>query len=373
MKTLLSIDGGGVRGMIPATILEFLEEKLQELDGPDVRIADYFDIIAGTSTGGLVTAMLTAPNEKNHPIFTAKDITRFYLEKCPYIFPPPKKGIWGWLRTQYRVLMGPKYSGDFLHSIIKKLCRDIRLNETLTDIVIPAYDINLQQPIIFSSLEARKDKSKDAFLSDVCIGTSAAPMYLPSHCFTTQDSQGKPRSFHLIDGGVAANDPTSLAINHLMNEGLTCKTNPPQNEWSKCLVLSLGTGQKIAGYKATDTAKWGLFGWLNKNGKAPLIDILMQSSTDMVDIHKSFLLKAFNMHTYLRIQEPELGDDRSSFDLSTEENLNGLKMIGTALLDKPVSTLNIETGDYEELRGENTETNREALTRFAKLLSDERK
>ncbi|XP_037419641.1 patatin-like protein 3 [Triticum dicoccoides] len=56
--TVLSIDGGGVRGIIPGTILAFLEEKLQELDGPDVRIADYFDVIAGTSTGGLVTAML---------------------------------------------------------------------------------------------------------------------------------------------------------------------------------------------------------------------------------------------------------------------------------------------------------------------------
>jgi hypothetical protein len=86
--TVLTIDGGGVRGIIPGTILAFLEEKLQELDErPDARIADYFDVIAGTSTGGLVTAMLTAPNKEGRPLFAAKEINDFYLEHCPKIFP----------------------------------------------------------------------------------------------------------------------------------------------------------------------------------------------------------------------------------------------------------------------------------------------
>ncbi|PKI46097.1 hypothetical protein CRG98_033492 [Punica granatum] len=87
--TILSIDGGGVRGIIPATILSFLESQLQELDGEDVRLADYFDVVAGTSTGGLLTAMLTAPdkNNDNRPLFAAKDVRSFYLEHCPKIFP----------------------------------------------------------------------------------------------------------------------------------------------------------------------------------------------------------------------------------------------------------------------------------------------
>ena len=116
--TILSIDGGGIRGIIPGTILGFLESELQvgninlelvyisyigyvlqvltqnclamvqKLDGKDARISDYFDVIAGTSTGGLVTAMLTAPNEKTgRPLFSAKDIKDFYLENCPKIFP----------------------------------------------------------------------------------------------------------------------------------------------------------------------------------------------------------------------------------------------------------------------------------------------
>ncbi|MFS7894997.1 putative patatin-like phospholipase domain, Acyl transferase/acyl hydrolase/lysophospholipase [Helianthus anomalus] len=85
--TVLSIDGGGVRGIVPATLLAFLESKIQEIDGPDARIADYFDVIAGTSTGGLMTTMLAAPNEQNRPMFAAKDITNFYFQHSPRIFP----------------------------------------------------------------------------------------------------------------------------------------------------------------------------------------------------------------------------------------------------------------------------------------------
>lgn len=88
--TILSIDGGGIRGIIPGTILAFLESKLQELDGPDARIVDYFDVIAGTSTGGLVTSMLAAPDKNNRPLYAAKDLTRFYMEHAQKIFPQRK-------------------------------------------------------------------------------------------------------------------------------------------------------------------------------------------------------------------------------------------------------------------------------------------
>ena len=59
---------------------------MQELDGEEARLADYFDVIAGTSTGGLVTAMLTTPDQNNRPLFAAKDIIPFYLDHCPKIF-----------------------------------------------------------------------------------------------------------------------------------------------------------------------------------------------------------------------------------------------------------------------------------------------
>lgn len=92
LVTVLSIDGGGVRGIIPGTLLAFLESKLQELDGPNARIADYFDVVAGTSTGGIITTMLTAPNRDNRPLYAAKYISSFYMEHCPHIFPQSRIG-----------------------------------------------------------------------------------------------------------------------------------------------------------------------------------------------------------------------------------------------------------------------------------------
>ncbi|GAU44313.1 hypothetical protein TSUD_304940 [Trifolium subterraneum] len=181
LVTILSIDGGGIRGIIPATILEFLESQLQELDGESARLAYYFDVITGTSTGGLVTAMLTAPNDKQCPLFAAKDIKPFYLEHCPKIFP------------QYNV--------------VREILGEIRVHETLTNIVIPTFDIKTLRPVIFSSYQIKRTPCLDARLSDICISTSAAPTYLPSYNFKNQDTKGNIYAFNLIDGGVCANNP----------------------------------------------------------------------------------------------------------------------------------------------------------------------
>ncbi|CAH9122439.1 unnamed protein product [Cuscuta epithymum] len=254
--SILAIDGGGVRGIIPGTVLAFLEAQLQKIEGnPNARIADYFDVIAGTSTGGLVTAMLTTPGDNGLPLFAAADIPRFYLNESPNIFKktssetrtaaasssllttnvaefgavvkPPNfelpqfsekdipdfykhpqlptgplqasiananisnltsfalPNIWDWFKKlgsnvwyviEFIQRMGfrPMYDGVYLHAMIKDMVRDIKLNQTLTNVVIPTYDVHHLKPVIFSSFQAKKEASKNPKLAHVCIATSAA-------------------------------------------------------------------------------------------------------------------------------------------------------------------------------------------------------
>ncbi|ONK60784.1 uncharacterized protein A4U43_C08F22570 [Asparagus officinalis] len=265
LVTVLSIDGGGVRGIIPGTILAFLESKLQELDGEDARIADYFDVIAGTSTGGLVTAMLTAPDKNNRPLFAAKEINDFYLENSSKIFPQKN-----WMLSIPKILTGPKYDGKYLHSKIQDLVGETRIHQTVTNVVIPTFDVKLLQPTIFSTFEAKIDPLKDALLSDICIGTSAAPTYLPAHHFETKDTQGTTRSFHLVDGGLAANNPTMTAMSCITKEIIMRKSDffpIKPTDYGKFLVISIGTGTtKDETYCAPEASGWGVLGWLYNKG-----------------------------------------------------------------------------------------------------------
>ncbi|KAL9330028.1 hypothetical protein ACSQ67_005031 [Phaseolus vulgaris] len=288
LVTILSIDGGGIRGIIPATILDFLESQLQYLLNTDnENDADYFDVISGTSTGGLVTAMLTAPDNNHRPLFAAKDIKPFYLEHGPKIFPH-HSGLGGTIIANLvRSLEGPKYDGKYLHEVVREKLGEIRLHDTLTNVVIPTFDIKSMQPFLFSSYQTL----------------------------------------------VAMNEVTK----QIMKQNSDFFPMKPL-EYSRFLIISIGTGtakneEKINGQIA---AKWGLLDWLAYNGSTPLTDVFTQS-----------------------------------IDIATKENLQKLCEIGQNLLKKPVSRINLVNGLFEPLA--NGETNQEALTRFAKILSQERR
>ncbi|XP_019156572.1 PREDICTED: patatin-like protein 2 isoform X2 [Ipomoea nil] len=396
LVTILSIDGGGIRGIIPAIILDYLESQLQELDGADARLADYFDVMSGTSTGGLVTAMLAAPGENGRPLYAARDIKPFYLNNCPKIFPQ-KSGwfceIWRLIRAVFR----PKYDGKYLHSLVKEELKDIRLKDTLTNVVIPTFDIKCLQPVIFSTYEAKRCPNMDVYLSDVCIGTSAAPTYLPAHYFKIQEGPKQegitnhpPKEYNVIDGGVAANNPTLVAISQVTKQ--IFDNNPDlfpikPMDLSRFLVISIGTGTAGNEYKynSKEAAKWGILSWLLHKSSTPLIEVFMEASSDMVDLHNSAVFQALGdcENSYLRIQVPasipipihsfqtSLTGTQSSMDVATEENLEKLVEIGEKLLKKPVSRVNLETGISEPIP--HSGTNEDALKRLAKFLSNERR
>nr|CAB3491766.1 unnamed protein product [Digitaria exilis] len=433
--TVLSVDGGGIRGLVPATILARLEAFLQEKDGPDARIADYFDVIAGTSTGGLIAAMLSAPGMDKRPLFAAKDINQFYLDNGPKIFP--QKGGWipGFIQNTWdKVRGGPKYDGKFLHEKIKSLLKDTKVADTLSNVVLPTFDVKRMQPILFNSFEAEREAHKNARLVDVCIATSAAPTFLPAHGIKTNGSGGEPHQFELVDGGVAANNPTMVAMSlvsremlrlrkQLLGEGrdinlvqggavrrqkkgsdtgvtIDNSDNPtmaamatmiameeqnPHLRMSKqhdaqasvyknILVLSVGTGtsKKAHMYTAAECNKWSLLNWLTKDGFNPLIDFFFDASADMVDIHAEVLFELLGVEDhYLRIQTDTLTGDAASVDCATEKNMKDLIKIGNDMLKEKVSRMNIHTGEYEPKDGGST--NEVALKNLAEKLSMERK
>nr|GME14954.1 patatin-like protein 1 [Ipomoea batatas] len=375
--TILSIDGGGIRGIIPAVILSYLESQLQELDGEDARIADYFDVIAGTGSGGLMTALLTAPNQNRRPLNAAKDIIPFYLYHYPYIFQQIK-GPFGKVIDQGKALTGPKYDGKYFRKLIMHVLGGTRLHQTLTNVVIPTFDIKNLEPIIFNSYEVALEGSiLDAKLSDICIGTTAAPTHMPPYYFKNKDVQGRQREFNLIDGSIVANNPTLLAINEVTKQVL--KGHPdfyPAKplEFNHYLIISIGTGsaKNEHKYNSRTVAKWGMFDWLFNGSSTPLMEAFHQASGATVDLQSSVLFKALQSEDkYLRIQDNTLTGALSSMDEATKENLGNLVRVGENLLRKPVFKVDIHTGEYKPVN--NGGTNMEALQKFAKLLSDERK
>lgn len=376
--TILSIDGGGVRGVIPSTILEFLETELQKLDGPNVALADYFDVIAGTSTGGLLTSMLTAPDANNRPKFSAKQATQTYINDATVIFPPLRNpSFLTSLRTTYRMLCGPRYSGQGLIKTVERLVGNTRLHETVTNVVIPSFDISRQQPVFFSTAQAKKFPLADPLLGEVCRGTSAAPTYLPAVSFKTTDPKsGESHQYQLVDGGVVCNNPTAVAITQAvkevtMGDGEMSGRVDWTGTYRDLMVLSLGTGEKPVSYDAEKVAKWGVLGWLrNGDGSVPLIEIFSNGSADMVDYNCSVIFDSHDsLQNYLRIQTDSLDGELSSLDNSKRTNMEQLVGVAKDLLKKPATTRDLSTGKLVECT--DLGSNEEALVRFAGWLSKE--
>ncbi|KAJ6951522.1 patatin-like protein 2 [Populus alba] len=375
-ETILSIDGGGVRGIVPSVVLTALEAKLQKLDvdNKDARIADYFDFVAGTSTGGLMTAMLTTPNAEERPAFAAKDIVQFYLDKSQLIFPQTTEQYeddelfddeaaiksvldearnqiqqynnemrnifvdpiisalefllkWGllpsFIRKKLRGLLSPRYDGVKLHEIIKEEVGQKLLSDALTNVIIPTFDIKHFKPVIFSSLKAKREKSTDG-IADVCIGTSAAPYYFPPYYFKTNVD------FNLADGGLAANNPSLLAVCEVMKE--------QKMDGRKLLILSLGTGaaDQSDRYVVGDPSKWGLLRWLwyRENNGSPLIDILTTAPDEMISTYISTIFQYCGWEdNYYRLQA-EMKLSEAKMDDASIENLNNLVKIGEDLAAK---------------------------------------
>nr|Q2MY39.1 RecName: Full=Patatin-12; Flags: Precursor [Solanum tuberosum]ABC55699.1 patatin protein 12 [Solanum tuberosum] len=352
MVTVLSIDGGGIKGIIPGTILEFLGGQLQKMDNnADARLADYFDVIGGTSTGGLLTAMITTPNENNRPFAAANEIVPFYFEHGPHIF-----------NSSTGQFFGPKYDGKYLMQVLQEKLGETRVHQALTEVAISSFDIKTNKPVIFTKSNLAKSPELDAKMYDICYSTAAAPIYFPPHYFITHTSNGDIYEFNLVDGGVATvGDPAllSLSVATRLAQEDPAFSSIKSLDYKQMLLLSLGTGTNSEfdkTYTAQEAAKWGPLRWM-----LAIRQMTNAASSYMADYYISTVFQArHSQNNYLRVQENALTGTTTEMDDASEANMELLVQVGETLLKKPVSKDSPET--YEE-----------ALKRFAKLLSDRKK
>jgi patatin-like phospholipase/acyl hydrolase len=269
---ILCVDGGGIRGLIPALVIAELERRLQAEAGPEARASDYFHMIAGTSTGGLVALSLTAPDPDHpeRPAVSANELASFYVEDGPVIFHRSLlqrlRTLWGWI--------GPKYTLGPLEEAIERRLGKSRIGNALRELIVTSYDMTNREPYFFKRWRAREapDSDRNRPITDAGLATSAAPTYFPSH-----ELDGRA----LVDGGVFAGNPVIVAI----VEALKRIDDHPHNlDPDDLLVVSLGTGLHESGYSQSQVEGWGRLGWiLPRGGEPPIIGATLDGASDGAD------------------------------------------------------------------------------------------
>jgi patatin-like phospholipase/acyl hydrolase len=306
---ILSLDGGGIRGIIPGEILVHLEEIFQKSTGnAEARIADFFDLVAGTSTGGILTCLYLCPGETKvtglvRPRFSAQDIVNFYVQDGPLIF---QKNLQQNLFSGYG-LWGQKYSDKNLLSCLEQRFGNLKLSDLLKPCLITAYDIEARAAYFFTQHNAVKNPEYNYWVKDVARATSAAPTYFkPAKIASLANKE-----VALIDGGVIANNPALCALAEAKQE--------LKSPFKDLLILSLGTGDDQKPISYQQSKNWGDIDWA-----VPIINILMSGNDETVDYQLKTIFSSMQKEDqYLRIN-PKLTDSMAAMDNGTPKNIKDL-------------------------------------------------
>ncbi|TWH44419.1 CBASS cGAMP-activated phospholipase [Rhodococcus rhodochrous] len=184
---VLALDGGGAKALFTAHVLARLEADL------GVRVADSFDLIAGTSAGGIIALGLGAG-------MRPAEIVDHYTVLTQKVFPRSRQSRWRYLPRAW----GPAYSGDVLRQVLGEVFGPRRLGDSVKRLVIPSWDVQRGEVHIFKTPHhTRLRRDWQIAMVDVAMATTAAPTFFPA---ASVDGQ------KLIDGGVWANNPSVVAV-----------------------------------------------------------------------------------------------------------------------------------------------------------------
>jgi Patatin len=274
---ILAIDGGGIRGIIPAYILQQLEAALGK------PIYQCFDIIAGTSTGGLIAMALTTPlSSNNDPPLSASAILNLYMTDEDKLFRRQSSGdfweskyhsIAPWLQS----ILGSTMTLSRAHHWLK-----VQGHSIPKQVLATTYTINGASgvpigPYLFNWVDAINSPADDYYVWEATLGTSSAPTYFPvANVGAGVENGSQATNRWCADGGVVANNPALYALSWAARLGL-------YTDLSDVLIVSLGTGLYDAGIQIPHEGNWGTIQWLDgtdtkNHSTEPLINVLTMAN-----------------------------------------------------------------------------------------------
>jgi patatin-like phospholipase/acyl hydrolase len=296
---ILSIDGGGIRGIFPAKFLQEIEDRLHEKGYDYTNIHEHFDLICGTSTGGIIAIALALG-------IPASEIKNLYLDNASQIFK--RRDFLGWVNS--------KYGNQNLEQIVKSTFQkyfdgqDPRLNDCKTNICIPVYDLFEGKPSVLKTPHhERFNRDYHIFAYQAALATSAAPTYFTpySSSYYKIGSNSDEYFSNKVDGGIFANNPTMI--------GLIEAQKAFGKELNEIKVLSLGTGS-TKNIDVENRKRWGLLYWMNPWRKR-LIDLFMQSQSQNINNLVRLLQKGIDGS-----ENENFVYDRIDFDLTEGPNID---------------------------------------------------
>ncbi len=295
---ILSLDGGGLRGVISAQILKEVEDQLQK---KGFALHQYFDMIAGTSTGSLLTAGIAI--EKS-----AEDLIKLYQDNAQAIFPYKQSRLPGLFQHVLGAFSAPKYSHNGLIKALKKELGEVKISEVQHPIIlILAYDMRYRNTTFFTNCHPDVGLRwyDDTPLWEICVSSSSAPTFFPPYELKAYNEEKFGKwSFPHIDGGVSANNPSLAAMSHVMK--LSKSKLVPQEikekykldnlKFEDISVLSIGTGRSGEPYEYEQIKNWKPLDWAQK-----VVDVFMEPTSEIDTTVCKHILGGFESKRFLRL------------------------------------------------------------------------
>lgn len=279
---VLSLEGGGVRVLISCRVLVRLEEKLRQITGKSIRVVEYFDMIAGTSAGGVLACLLTLPNR------SAAEIVRDLRAKLPSVFRK-NNVLMRFLKNRYlqagvREALAPVFGG-------------LKLSQLIKPCLIPTYDMTQRKPMLLGQHLAKGGKHPDILAVDAALASTAIPILFEPYELRLSDQE----NLQLVDGCLFARNPSNLAF-----EAARSYLNPRPLASEICL-LSLGNGQLPD--REFEPHRWHIWNWIPEIAEIP-----MDASAELVHEHFTQLYQTFGFpNQYLRIDADLFSEAKEPF------------------------------------------------------------